>query len=425
MINDKVKQKGRYNMEKVIFHIDVNSAFLSWEAVYRLHIMSERIDLREIPSAVGGDIKKRRGIILAKSTPAKKFNIKTGEPLGDALRKCPELVIVPPRYNLYETCSTAFINILKEYCPCVEQYSIDEAFCDFSGTSYLYEDVVKLAHEIKDRIHLELGFTVNIGVSSNKLLAKMASELKKPDLVHTIFPDEVESKMWKLPVSDLFYVGRATTKKLHNLGIHTIKDLANTDVSILKSHLKKHGELIHNFANGRDVTGVVGEPPRNKGYGNSTTTPYDIDNKESAYTVLLSLSESVCTRLRIDNAVAKVVAVHIVDTDFNHSSHQTTSLTASNITNEIYEIACKLLDNLWDGRTPLRHLGVHASKVEEDKGIRQLTIFDIEQPYDKLNKLDKAVDSIRSKYGPDSIKRATFIEHPIYHMSGGIPPEKR
>ena len=412
-------------MNKVIFHIDVNSAFLSWEAVYRLHIMLERIDLREIPSAVGGDIKKRHGIILAKSIPAKRFNVKTGEPLGEALNKCPELVIVPPRYNLYETCSNAFIKVLKEYCPCVEQYSVDEAFCDFSGTNYLYEDPVKLAHEIKDRIHEELGFTVNVGISSNKLLAKMASELKKPDMVHTIFPHEIESKMWKLSVSKLFYVGRATNKKLHNLGIHTIGDLANTDVLILKSHLKKHGELIHNFANGIDFTEVVAEPAKNKGYGNSTTTPYDITNKESANTVLLSLAETVCTRLRIDKVVVKVVAIHIVDIDFNHASHQTTLLTATNITNEIYKTACRLLDNLWDKKTPIRHLGIHTSKVEDDTGIRQLTIFDMNQPYEKLNKLDGAVDSIRNKYGPDSIKRAAFLDHPIYHMTGGIPPEKR
>jgi DNA polymerase-4 len=412
-------------MDKLVFHIDVNSAFLSWEAAYRLHIALERIDLREIPSAVGGDIKKRHGIILAKSIPAKKFNIKTGEPLVDALKKCPGLVVVPPRYSLYERCSNAFIKILKEYCPCVEQYSIDEAFCDFSGTNYIYEDGINLAYEIKDRIHEELGFTVNIGISTNKLLAKMASELKKPNMVHTIFPHEIKSKMWKLPVSDLFYVGRATTRKLNNLGIHTIGELANTDVSILKSHLKKHGELIHNFANGRDVTEVVGEPPKNKGYGNSTTTPYDIVSKEQAYTVLLSLAETVCTRLRIDHAVVKVVAIHIVDIDFNHSSHQTTLLTATNITNEIYKISCKLFDRLWDHKTPIRHLGIHTSKVEEDTGTRQLTIFDMTTPYEKLNKLDRAIDAIRNKYGADSVKRATFIDNPIYHMSGGIPPEKR
>ena len=412
-------------MDKLIFHVDVNSAFLSWEAVYRLHIMLDRIDLREIPSAVGGDIKKRHGIILAKSTPAKKFNIKTGEPLVDALKKCPELVVVPPRYSLYETCSNAFINILKDYCPCVEQYSIDEAFCDLSGTGYLYEDAVKLAYKIKDRIYEELGFTVNIGVSSNKLLAKMASELKKPNMVHTLFPNEIEAKMWKLPVSELFYVGRATTRKLCNLGINTIGDLARTDISILRSHLKKHGELIHNFANGLDITEVVGEPPKNKGYGNSTTTPFDICNKEEAYTVLLSLAETVCTRLRIDQVVAKVVAIHIVDIDFNHASHQTTLLTATNITSEIYKTACRLFDNLWDQKTPIRHLGIHTSRVEEDTGTRQLTLFDMTTPYEKLNKLDRAIDLIRNKYGADSIKRATFIDHPIYHMSGGIPPEKR
>lgn len=411
-------------MEPVIFHIDVNSAFLSWEAVYRIKILGEKLDLRTIPSAVGGDVKKRHGIILAKSIPSKKFNIQTGESVSEACKKCPELILVPPHYDLYETCSKAFINILQEYSPCVEQYSIDEAYCDMTGTQFLYQSPVQIANEIKDRIYGELGFTVNIGISSNKLLAKMGSDLKKPNLVHTLYPDEIKEKMWRLPVSDLFYVGRATTKKLHTLGIHTIGELAVTDVGILKAHFKKYGLLIHDFANGLDTSFVTDERPKNKGYGNSTTIPFDVDNEVTAKIVLLALSETVSTRLRNDAALATVVSVSIVDFQFQHCSHQMTLYTATNITNEIYRAACQLFDSLWDG-TPIRHLGIHTSKITEDYGVRQLNLFDSFQPYEKLVKLDKAIDSIRSRYGVDAVKRATFVQNHIYHMSGGITPEKR
>ena len=411
-------------MENVIFHIDVNSAFLSWEAVYRVKFLGDKLDLRTIPSAVGGDVKKRHGIILAKSIPTKPFRIQTGESIRDALIKCPELVLIPPQYDLYEACSKAFINILKEYSPCVEQYSIDEAYCDMTGTQYLYDSPVKVAHEIKDRIYEELGFSVNIGISSNKLLAKMASDLKKPNMVHTLFPHEIKEKMWRLPVSDLFYVGRATTKKLHTMGVHTIGELANMDVQILRSHFKKYGELIYDFANGIDASFVTEVAPANKGYGNSTTTPFDVDNEMAAKLVLLALAETVGTRLRNDMVVASVVAVSIVDCDFHHSSHQMTLFTPTNITNEIYRAACKLFDEAWNG-IPIRHLGIHTSKVTKNPKMRQLTLFDMNTSYEKMEKLDKAIDSIRCRYGVDSIKRASFVSSPIYHMSGGITPDKK
>lgn len=233
-------------MEKrVIFHIDVNSAFLSWEAVYRLKHLGGELDLRMIPSAVGGDISKRHGIILAKSIPAKKYHIQTGEPVTDALKKCPDLCLVPPNYSLYEKNSRAMMEILRDYSPSVEIFSIDEAFIDMTGMESLFGPPVQAAARIKDRIREELGFTVNVGVSSNKLLAKMASDFKKPDLVHTLFPEEIEKKMWGLPVRDLFFVGAATEKKLRNLGIHTVGELARTDPEILRSCLKKQGEVSH------------------------------------------------------------------------------------------------------------------------------------------------------------------------------------
>lgn len=410
-------------MDNVIFHIDVNSAFLSWEAVYRLHILGEKIDLREIPSAVGGDIKKRHGIILAKSMPAKKYGVRTGDTINDALKFCPELVLVPPHYDLYDTCSKAFMEILREYSPCVEQYSVDEAYCDMTGTIGLYGSAVVAANLMKDKIANELGFTVNVGISSNKILAKMASDFKKPNLVHTLFPEEIGKKLWKLPVEELFYVGHATKKKLHALGIHTIGQLAHTDLEILRAHFKKFGEIIYAFANGIDVSLVSNEAPPNKGYGNSTTIAFDVDQENAAKMVLLSLAETVCTRLRDDNAMAKVVAVSIVNSDFRHATHQMTLFDATDTTIEVHRAACRLFDELWDG-TPVRKLGIHTSKVTHGMSDRQMNLFDMDR-FEKFSKLDKAVDLVRDKYGEDSVFRAIFLNNPIYHMSGGIPPEKR
>lgn len=410
-------------MEKIIFHIDVNSAFLSWEAVYRLHILGEKTDIRTIPSAVAGDIKKRHGIILAKSTPAKKYGVRTGDTISEAKNLCPNLMLVAPHYDLYETSSKAFMEILREFSPCVEQYSVDEAYCDMTGTIGLYGSAVVAANLIKDKISSELGFTVNVGISSNKILAKMASDFKKPNLVHTLFPNEIEKKLWKLPVEELFYVGHATKKKLYALGIHTIGELAKTDLDILRAHLKMQGEVIYAFANGIDVSVVSSEVPPNKGYGNSTTIAFDVEEESVAKMVLLSLAETVCTRLRADLVMATVVAVSIVDFEFHHASHQMTLLTATNTTNEIHRAACRLFDELWDG-LPIRNLGIHTSKVVSGNSQRQINLFDMNR-YEKLSKLDIAVDEVRERYGDDSIKRAVFLENRIYHMAGGIPPEKR
>ncbi len=410
-------------MDKIIFHIDVNSAFLSWEAVYRLHILGEKRDLREIPSAVGGDVKKRHGIILAKSTPAKRYGVRTGDTISEAKNLCPNLVLVPPHYDLYETSSKAFMEILREFSPCVEQYSVDEAYCDMTGTVELYGSAVVAANLMKDKICNELGFTVNVGISSNKLLAKMASDFKKPNRVHTLFPEEIEKKLWKLPVQELFYVGHATKRKLNALGINTIGELARTDLDILRAHFKKYGEVIYAFANGIDVSMVSNEVPANKGYGNSTTIAFDVDKAGVAKMILLSLSETVSARLRADTVKATVVAVSIVDYDFHHASHQMTLFSATNTTNEIHRAACRLFDELWDG-TPIRHLGVHTSKVVSGNTVRQLNLFDMNR-YEKLEKMDKVVDLVRERYGDDSIKRAIFLSNQIYHMAGGISPEKR
>lgn len=410
-------------MERIIYHIDVNSAFLSWEAVYRIKHLFAKNDLRDIPSAVGGSIEQRHGIILAKSIPAKKFKIQTGESIPEALKKCPNLVLVPPNYNLYEQSSKAFMNILREYTPVVEQYSVDEAFIDMTGTRALWGEPVEVANKIKDRIREELGFTVNIGVSSNKLLAKMAGDFRKPDLVHTLFPDEIPVKMWPLPVSDLFYVGRATNKKLLNLGIGTIGQLAHADTNMLYHHFKTHGKVIWGFANGIDFSSVEEIRPDNKGYGNSTTISFDAKDSETAKRVLLALSETVAARLRNDRVKAGVVSIGIKDNEFRYAGHQTVLDTPTNITLEIYNYACRLFSELWDG-SPIRHLGVHTTKIVPEDDARQLSFLN-NFDFEKQEKLDTAIDSIRRKYGNDAIKRAAFVKSPIDHMEGGISREKR
>lgn len=395
--------------QKVIFHIDVNSAFLSWEAVHRIRDLGAEEDLREMDSAVGGDISKRHGIILAKSSSAKKYGIRTGEPITDALKKCPHLVLVPPNRPLYQQCSQAFMEILRQYSPVVEQYSIDEAFVDMTGMELLFGSPLEAAHQIKNQIHQELGFTVNIGVATNKLLAKMASDFQKPDKVHTLFPEEIEAKMWPLPVEELFFVGHSTAKKLHTLGIKTIGQLAKSDRELLKSHLKKHGEVVWDFANGRDVSEVTTKSAENKGYGNSTTISFDVTDSDTAKKILLGLAETVSSRLREHGAKMEVVSVQIRYSDLTRNSHQCVLENGTNVTDEIYRTSCRLFDELWDG-TPIRLLGIQTSRISEQGGYRQLTLFEEESDHEKLEKLDQAMDQIRTRFGQNAVMRASFMK---------------
>lgn len=393
--------------KRIIFHIDVNSAFLSWEALYRLTSLEEALDLRTIPSAIGGDITKRHGIILAKSIPAKEFNINTGEPVSQALKKCPNLTLVPPRHDFYVECSNAMMEIFKEYTPDIEKFSIDEAFLDMTQTIHLFGTPIDTANQIRERILKELGFTVNIGISSNKLLAKMASDFRKPNLCHTLFPDEIPNKMWPLPINELFFVGRMAGQKLYQLGIQTIGDIANCDLPILQSHLgNKYGKLIHEYANGIDNTPVSESDSPNKGYGNSITLSKDISDYNTANQVLLSLSETVASRLRDEKVKCNCITVEIRDYNFNQKSHQITLNIPTDITSIIYETSCKLLKEIWDN-TPLRLMGVRASKIIEEDFI-QISLFHSERN-EKLEKLDMAVDKIRDRFGTDSIKRASFL----------------
>lgn len=394
-------------MKPLVFHIDVNSAFLSWEAARRVREGGE--DLRLIPSAVGGDREKRTGVILAKSIPAKAYGINTGEPVSMALRKCPQLVIAKPDFRLYESCSRAFMDICRAYAPVVEKYSIDECFLDMSGTERVYPDPIATAHEIKDRIKAELGFTVNVGIGPNKLLAKMASDFKKPDLVHTLFAEEIETKMWPLPVRELFTVGRATAERLEKTNIKTIGALATVSESWLRSYLgEKQGEHLHRFANGIDDSPVLAEPERAKGYSNSITLEEDVTNDAQAHKILLALADSVTSRMRADGARAYCVSVTIRGNDFRDRSHQKRLDTATDITDEVYTVAKRLFAELWDRRTPLRLMGLAMTSVAED-GEEQITLFPDERK-ERARKIDRAVDSIRGKYGTATISRGTTID---------------
>jgi DNA polymerase-4 len=406
---------------RIIFHIDVNSAYLSWSAVDRLQ-HGESLDIREIPAAVGGDPVSRHGIILAKSIPAKKYNIKTGETLYKALEKCPDLFIVSPSYDLYMSCSNAMVELLKEYTPVIQRFSVDECFLDFTNMENLYPDYIKLAYEIKDRIKNELGFTVSIGISNNKLLAKVASDIKKPDAVISLFPVEIKDKMWPLAVEDLFMVGRATLPKLHNLNIFTIGDLAKADLIILKERLKSHGVMLWNYANGIENSQVRKSNHIDiKGLGNSTTMPFDVTTRSEAHKVILSLSETVGMRLRDSGNCCSLVAVHFRTNEFYNCGRQHKISYYTDSTKNIASLACKLFDELWKGE-PLRHMGVRVSELCSND-FCQVTLFE-EKNNAKNSALDKTIDSIRLRFGSKSVIRGTFLNSGIKPLMGGVQEEE-
>lgn len=406
--------------QRTIFHIDANSAFLSWEATYRLQ-HGDELDLRTIPSVVGGDEESRHGIVLTKSIPAKKYGILTGESLFSARRKCSELVIVPPRYDLYLKCSNAMVEVFKEYTPSIQRYSVDECFLDFTGTEHLYSDYLELANIIKDRIKNELGFTVSIGISTNKLLAKMGSDIKKPDAVTTLFPWEIKEKMWPLPIEDLFMVGRATAPKLHKMNIFTIGDLANFDLNLLKYSLKSHGIMIWNYANGIEDSSVrKSNYITMKGLGNSTTIPFDVTDSDTAHLIILSLCETLCMRLRNSQNCCQLVSVSIKNSNFVCYSRQRMLYTPTDTTKQISFIAFKLFDELWKGE-PIRHIGVHVSELCINE-FYQVSLLD-DANIDKHRALDKAVDEIRMKFGSRSVIRSAFLHSGLSPLNGGIGEE--
>ena len=397
-------------MKRIIFHIDVNSAFLSWEASRRVREGGE--DIRLIPSAIGGDRNKRTGVILAKSIPAKKYGIKTGEPVAQALRKCPSLYLASPDFSLYEKCSKAFMDICREYAPVVEKYSIDECFLDMSGTEKIYPDIVATAYELKDTIKERLGFTVNVGIGSNKLLAKMAGDFEKPDKVHTLFEHEIENKLWPLNVRELFTVGASTADKLEKACINTIGELAKLDIGLLRALVgNKLGDQLWSFANGIDDSEVLAHPEKAKGYSNSTTLEYDVTSAQEAYKILMALVDTTAARMRADGFRAYCVSVTIRGNDFKDRSHQRKLNAATDITDEIFGLCQQLFNELWDKKTPLRLLGVSLTNVTSEEE-EQISFFKDEKK-EKKRAIDRTVDDIRNRFGVNTITRGLTCDSEI------------
>ena len=393
--------------QRLIFHVDVNSAFLSWESARR--VGNGEDDLRGIPSAIGGDRDKRTGVILAKSIPAKQFGIQTGEPVSMALRKCPSLVLAKPDFRLYRECSRAFMDVCRDYAPVVEKFSIDECFLDMTGTSRLYPDPVATAHEIKDTIRDRYGFTVNVGMGNNKLLAKMASDFEKPDRVHTLFSSEIPHKLWPLPVGDLFTVGKSTAEKLNRVRIHTIGELAHTELGILRGIVgDKWGRQLLKLANGIDNTPVSDVPEEAKGYSISTTLEEDVVTHEQARGILLALADSVSARMRREDAKAGCISVSIRDNSFHTRSHQRSLMVPTDITGEIFAVSMELFSQLWDGETPLRLLGIALTDLDRG-GYMQQSLFE-DGTRERKMKVDQAVDALRGRFGADVISRASAVK---------------
>ena len=394
--------------EKLIFHIDVNSAFLSWSATDKIRQGAD-VDLRDIASVIGGDEESRRGVVLAKSMKAKKSGIITGESLFTARKKCANLVVVSPDFRLYERCSRGIMEIFRDYTNYVEKVSIDECFLDVTSYNTSKKAALNLACDIKDRIKKELGFTVNVGISDVKLLAKMASDFEKPDKVHTLFKNEIEKKLWNLQVGELFMVGRKTVPRLNNLNIFTIGDLAQYNFEILKYHFKSSGIMMWQYANGIDNREVKSNKYELKGISNSTTLPEDIKSKNEAYKVLVELVENTATRLRNIKKCCYCISVTIRNHEFINYSRSTTLKSATDSTQEILITVKNIFDELWK-RDPIRLLGVSLNNLCEDN-FKQISIFDVESVHDeKQRAIDKTIDSLRRKYGEDSVMKSVFLK---------------
>lgn len=365
-------------------------------------------DLREIPSVVGGDPKQRTGIVVAKSIPAKKYGIQTGEPMAMALRKCPNLVVVPSDFRLYTENSLAFKAICRDYAPVVESFSIDEVFLDMTGTSLIYPDPIATAHEIKDKIHAELGFTVNVGISTNKLLAKMASDFEKPDKVHTLFPEEISVKMWPLPIRDLLFLGKASEKRLQDFGIHTIGELAREKESAIQALLgEKTGHQLYQYARGIDNSPVLAQAEESKGFSVEKTFNDDIVSVEQVLPILLEQCDIVATRMRRKGKKCSCISVTFRTLDFKNRSHQTSLSSATDVTDEIYENARRLFLEFWKGQ-PLRLIGVALTGLT-DESFEQMSLFEDTKKKEQRQKLDAALDAIRMKFGNDKITRASIM----------------
>ena len=392
-------------MDKIIMHIDVNNAFLSWTATKM--VKEGKKDLRKTYAIIGGDEKQRSGIVLAKSPLAKKKGVVTGETIYNAKKKCPYLEVYTPEFSYYKKMSNALFSLISKYTPDLEKMSIDECFIDYTPIMHIYGNPLKFAYNIKNEIKKTLGFTVNVGIANNKLCAKMASDFSKPDKVHTLFKTEIKTKMWPLPIDELFGVGKKTAIKLKNLNINTVEELALTDKNKLKPIFKNMTDDLINSAWGRgsDIVESSIEPP--KGIGNETTLNHNIFSKEELHQYLLALSENVTIRLRKQNKYASVVVVTLKNKYFKRFSHQKKLVNATNITEEVYETAKEVLDEMKvdDG---IRLIGVRLDGLKDEVN-HQVSLFENLEEREETKKLDKTIDNLKEKYGFKIIKKASLI----------------
>lgn len=389
-------------MERIIMHIDVNNAFLSWTAVDLLK-HGYKLDIRNEYSVIGGDELKRRGIVLAKSIPAKKMGIVTAETLYSARKKCPNLKVYKPNRELYDKMSQMLFNLIKKYTNDIEILSIDECFIDYSKIKNLYGDEIIFAKKLKNEIYNTLGFTVNIGIANNKLCAKMASDFTKPNKIHTLYNNEIKQKMWPLPIYDLYGIGKKSSEKLINLNIKTIKDLANAKREMLYPYFKNQTNYIINIANGIDNSEVISERQEAKCISITNTLLYDYDDILEINKEIKKISESLSKNLKEQFKYTSRIAIIIKDKYFKTISHQVKLTNPTNNSNEIFEISKKLFKEYWD-ETPIRLIGIRLDLLSNTKDY-QISLFENIENKEKDEKIEKVLDELLKKYGDKIIKK--------------------
>lgn len=389
---------------RVILHSDLNNFYASVECLHRPEI-------RNKPVAVCGDPALRHGIVLAKNYPAKAAGIKTGEAIWQARQKCPELVVLPPDFPLYLRFSRLARNIYAGYTDQVEPFGLDEAWLDVSGSCHLYGDGTCIANEIRARIKFELGITASVGVSYNKIFAKLGSDMKKPDATTVVTSNNFKQIVWPLPASDLLYVGRSTTRKLAHCGISSIEDIATTRPQKLKAILGKWGEVLWSFANGYDRSPVMpmGEEDLIKSIGNSITTPRDLKTDEDVQLIIYILSESVCARMREHGFKCRTAQINIRDNSLFSFGLQGKFSKPTNLSADLAEKAIALFRANYTWAKPIRSIGVRGCDLVTAAADEQLSLFDDEEKRRKQEKLEATVDLLHRRFGSSSIQRALFL----------------
>ena len=392
-------------MERIILHSDCNSFYASVECLHHPEI-------REKPVAVGGDIEQRHGIILAKNQLAKQFHVSTGEAIWQAKQKCPELIVLPPDFPLYLRFSRLARDIYLDYSSRVEPFGLDEAWLDITSRENQKDKGEKTAQEIRKRIREELGITVSIGVSYNKIFAKLGSDYQKPDAVTLITKENYRQIAWPLPLSDLLYVGPATKRKLNGFGVHTIGELAQTPVEILRSKFGKIGDVLWCFSNGLDSSPVADfqNQPVVKSIGNSTTAPRDLERDEDVKMILYVLADSVARRLREQGLKGRTIHISVRDNSLFSFTRQKSLLSYTNLTGEIAGEALSLFREHYRWKRPVRSVGISVSDLAADTIYSQTSLFCDEVKREKVERLDKALDRLKARFGTFAVQPAVLLK---------------